>query len=377
MGGQGPEHPPTHTPCRSSTSGTGRSQCQTTPGLTIPRSVPGQPKTLPTCSPPPPPRVPPCPPGVTITPRVAGQPPAPRLWAINQWGRGLCCCMQAGGWGGGLPTPPRGHPQHRVLPTGPGWTLPHAKAPGAVGWPVVPGGGCVCVCLWAVPGGTGGEEGRVTGGEGGCSSSRGGWRGPPPSGVGPPGRDVCPPHSRGPRGPWGWVRPGSPPAPTTPPPPPKAPTALGGHPRSSGYRGTGAGGRRGGPASRRGGAGRFPRGHLRGGIGTGTGTHLRLRGGGVPIPPAPYRQLAMGRRGGCPAPLCLLLLLQVRDGTVGPCPGPWDPARGGRTLPGTDVSLRAGWSLAGSTVPSQLCQRDLHFRRGTGRRGGGTGTGTR
>lgn len=286
-----------------------------------------------------PPAAPPPPQSATLSPRGDHHPtrgraaPSPTALGNKSVGPRALLLYAGRGLGGGLPTPPRGHPQHRVLPTGPGWTLPHAKAPGAVGWPVVPGGGCVCVCLWAVPGGTGGEEGRVTGGEGGCSSSRGGGVDPPLLAWGPRGATFVPLIAGGRGGRGGGCVPGVPRLLQLPPPPQsshrpgRAPTEL----RVPRNRGRWQAGRPRLPSGRGGAvppwapAGRdrdrdrdspaAPRRRRPDPSGTvpaaSHGAAGGLPGPALPPPPPPGE----GRDGG------------TLPGTVGPCPGWQDPTR--------------------------------------------------
>lgn len=177
-----------------------------------------------------PPAAPPPPQSATLSPRGDHHPtrgraaPSPTALGNKSVGPRALLLYAGRGLGGGLPTPPRGHPQHRVLPTGPGWTLPHAKAPGAVGWPVVPGGGCVCVCVSGpCRGEQGVRRGELLEGKGGAAAAGGGGVDPPLLAWGPRGATFVPLIAGGRGGRGGGCVPGVPRLLQLPPPPPKLP----------------------------------------------------------------------------------------------------------------------------------------------------------
>lgn len=136
-----------------------------------------------------------------------------------------------------------------------------------------------------------------------------------------------------------------------------APAARGLH---GGNRDTGGSGERGRAGRHRLPAGRVPRGGAGtcgAGLAPGPGSpadprRRRLDPSGTAVAPA-----AMGRRGFCPAQLCLLLLLlQVRDGTLGPCPGRWDSSWDRGILPGTVGPCPVLTPLSGQASP-RLCEQ--------------------
>lgn len=282
---------------------------------------------------PPPPRVPPCPPGVTITPRVAGQPPAPRLWAINQWGRGLCCCMQAGGWGGGCPLPPAAIPSTGCFPPAPAGLCPTPKPREPWGGRWCRGEG-VCVCVSGpCRGEQGVRRGELLEGKGGAAAAGGGGVDPPLLAWGPRGATFVPLIAGGRGGRGGGCVPGVPRLLQLPPPPQsshrpgRAPTEL----RVPRNRGRWQAGRPRLPSGRGGAvppwapAGRdrdrdrdspaAPRRRRPDPSGTvpaaSHGAAGGLPGPALPPPPPPGE----GRDGG------------TLPGTVGPCPGWQDPTR--------------------------------------------------